>query len=180
MIWWYLISHLLIHIHTSHSMFGQIEQTEKKMCTDKSRLSTIHTHLISMNEHAFTISTHTLLSGRYTQCRRGDERDWVGVYLLTALYHCVTDHTSEGCRWNKGLQISVGAAMMMDDNTENLLIITLTSHAWFSACRWTPSDPSCCSSPCPSWQCYHSLQVNTKTEKWMQHLDKQYLPECSI
>lgn len=34
--------------------------------------------------------------------------------------------------------------------SENVLKVMLTWHACFSACRWTPSDPSCCSSPCPS------------------------------
>lgn len=47
-----------------------------------------------MNEHTFAALTQTYAM----QIREGG----AGVCLLTALYHCVAHHTSEGCGGNNG------------------------------------------------------------------------------
>ncbi len=64
-------------------------------------------HILQLRLHCFydlTKSSHTrhcFLNSYRADIHDADKRDGEGVCLLTALYRCVTDHTSEGCRWNK-------------------------------------------------------------------------------
>lgn len=180
MIWWYPITHLLIHTHTHtlYSMFGQMEWTEKKSaqtkadCAQYIYASHIYewTCIHNINTHIAFWQIHTMQRGRWERLSRS-----LSTYCSLSLCH--RSHISGIQVKQKDYSLVFVQAMMMDDSTKNVLIITLTSHAWFSACRWTPSDPSCCSSLCPSWLHYHSLQVDTQKDRkrWVNHeVDKQY------